>query len=62
MTAQRIIINGNESGESLRGLRRERIRERRLRKASLLTGVILPVAELEQALAPTDTKDLPHIA
>ena len=36
-------LTGTESTYDLHDLRRERVRERRIRKASLMMGVILPV-------------------
>ena len=36
-------LTGTESTYDLHDLRRERVRERRIRKASLMLGVILPV-------------------
>ncbi|MBR1533066.1 MAG: hypothetical protein IJ639_01765 [Ruminococcus sp.] len=50
MTYPLPTITGQESRDELLGIRRDRIREKRIRKASRLTGTILPVHAADAAV------------
>lgn len=55
-------LNTMETTYDLRGLRRERIRERRIRKASLMTGIVLPVNTAAKANTQHQQNTLTSIA
>ena len=55
-------LNTMETTYDLRGLRRERIRERRIRKASLVTGIVLPVNTAAKANTKQQQNTLTSIA
>ena len=56
-------LTGTESTYDLHDLRRERVRERRIRKASLMQGVILPVNTAAKAeLIDFPSPESPRIA
>ncbi|WP_405358610.1 hypothetical protein [Ruminococcus sp.] len=56
-------LNTMETTYDLRGLRRERIRERRIRKASLMMGIILPINSAAKAdIIDFPSPDSPRIA
>lgn len=52
-------LNTMETTNDLRGLRRERIRERRIRKASLMMGIVLPI---NSKIIEFPSPDSPRIA
>ncbi|MEE3491681.1 hypothetical protein [Ruminococcus sp.] len=52
-------LNTTETTYDLRDLRRERIRKRRIRKASLMMGIILPV---NSKIIEFPSPDSPRIA
>ena len=63
MMKSTLQLNTMETTYDLHGLRRERIRERRIRKASLMMGIILPVNSAAKAdIIDFPSPDSPRIA
>lgn len=63
MMKSTLQLNTMETTYDLRGLRRERIRKRRIRKASLMMGIVLPVNTAAKAdIIDFPSPDSPRIA